>query len=97
MKSITPSMPNDVAQVFAIYPHELKRSLLQIRQWIVQVSSKLALLVPCQTRLIADFKELYPQYEYDKNRALHLNVNQALPEKLIKHFIYLALTYYLKT
>ena len=58
--------------------------------------SKFALLVHCQTRLIADFKECYPQYEYDKNRALLLDSAQPLPEKMIKHFIYLALTYHLK-
>jgi hypothetical protein len=58
--------------------------------------SKFALLVHCQTRLIADFKEVYPHCEYDKNRALLLDSAQPLPEKMIKHFIYLALTYHLK-
>ncbi|WP_340678242.1 DUF1801 domain-containing protein [Paraglaciecola sp.] len=58
--------------------------------------SKFALLVHCQTRLITDFKEVYPQCEYDKNRALLLDSAQPLPEMMIKHFIYLALTYHLK-
>lgn len=59
--------------------------------------SKFALLVHCQTRLIADFKEIYPQYEYDKNRALILDSAEPLPEQTIKHFIYLALTYHIKS
>lgn len=59
-------------------------------------ASQFALLVHCQTRLIADLKEIYPQYQYDKNRAVIADCNQPLPEKMLKHFIYLALTYHLK-
>ncbi|KXI27047.1 DUF1801 domain-containing protein [Paraglaciecola hydrolytica] len=58
--------------------------------------SKFALLVHCQTRLVADFKEVYPDCEYDKNRAFLLDSAQPLPEQIIKHFILLALTYHLK-
>lgn len=53
-----------------------------------------ALLVHCQTRLISEFKTLYPQLNYAKNRAVIFSANQPLPEAMIKHFIVLALTYH---
>lgn len=74
----------------------IKRAGTTLRLSTVKHSdSKIALLVHCQTRLIADFKEMYPQLEYEKNRAVIFDTNQALAESIIKHFIFLALTYHL--
>jgi hypothetical protein len=53
------------------------------------------LYVHCQTRVISEFKSLYSQLHYEKNRAVLFNANQPLPEQIIKHFIELALTYHL--
>jgi len=56
--------------------------------------NKLLISVHCQTSLIAEFKELYPQLKYDGNRSIILDVNNILPVGIIEHFIYLALTYH---
>ena len=57
-------------------------------------SSQYAIYVHCQTTLIAEFKEVYPELDYDGNRAIIFNSKNKLPLKAIKHFIYLALTYH---
>lgn len=54
----------------------------------------LAISVHCQTSLVSDFKQLYPQLKYDGNRSIILNVNTKLPLTAVKHFIYLALSYH---
>ena len=54
-----------------------------------------ALLVHCQSRVISEFKILYPQLHYDKNRAVIFNASEPLPTAIIQHFIHLALTYHL--
>jgi len=53
-----------------------------------------AVYVHCQTSLIADFKEVYPDLKYDSNRAIVLDCSKKFPSKAIKHFIYLALSYH---
>jgi len=54
-----------------------------------------ALLVHCQSRVISEFKILYPQLSYDKNRAIIFSTTDVLPATIIQHFIHLALTYHL--
>lgn len=54
----------------------------------------IALSVHCQTTLVADFKELYPDQEYDKNRSLILDAHSGMPFHVARNFIYLALTYH---
>ena len=54
-----------------------------------------ALLVHCQTRVISEFKILYPQLSYDKNRAVIFKTGDQLPREIIQHFIHLALSYHL--
>lgn len=54
----------------------------------------IALSVHCQTTLVADFKELYPDQRYDKNRSLILDAHSDFPFHVAKNFIYLALTYH---
>ncbi len=57
-------------------------------------SSEYAIYVHCQTTLIAEFKEIYPDYKYEGNRAIIFNVANKPPLKIVKHFIYLALSYH---
>ncbi|VAX01109.1 hypothetical protein MNBD_GAMMA22-2549 [hydrothermal vent metagenome] len=56
--------------------------------------SKYAIYVHCQTTLIAEFKEMYPDNIYDGNRAIIFNTADKLPLEIIKHFIFLALSYH---
>ena len=53
---------------------------------------KVAMSVHCQTSLIADFRQLYPELEYEGNRSLLFDVNFTLPLGTIEHFISSALT-----
>lgn len=54
-----------------------------------------ALYVNCQTSLVEEFRNLYPeQLTFGGNRAVLLSSDDALPEEAIKHCIALALTYH---
>ncbi len=55
---------------------------------------KYAISVHCQTSLVSEFKEVYPELNYDGNRSIILAINRKLPIETVKHFIYLALTYH---
>ena len=57
-------------------------------------NDKYAISVHCQTSLVSEFKEIYPELEYDGNRSLIVNVNDEFPLVKIRHFIYSALTYH---
>ncbi len=57
-------------------------------------NEKYAISVHCQTSLVPEFKEIYPELEYDGNRSLILNINSELPVAKVKHFIFSALTYH---
>jgi len=57
-------------------------------------SDKYAVSVHCQTTLVAEFKEIYSNMEYDGNRSIILDINDHLPLDVVKHFIYSALTYH---
>ena len=47
----------------------------------------------CHTDLIATFRELYPELDYDGNRAILLGARSKVPEDALRHCISLALTY----
>ena len=53
-----------------------------------------AMSVHCQSTLISEFKEVYPELKYDENRSVIFNIKETLPRKTVKHFIYLALSYH---
>ncbi|MCZ6616568.1 MAG: DUF1801 domain-containing protein [Gammaproteobacteria bacterium] len=55
---------------------------------------KCALSVHCQTSLVADFRQIYPELQYDGNRSVLFDVNVKLPLATIEHFISAALTYH---
>lgn len=58
--------------------------------------AKYALSVHCQTSLVAEFKQIYPELNYDGNRSLIMDINSELPLKAAKDFIYMALTYHVR-
>ena len=53
-----------------------------------------AISVHCQTSLISDFRQLYPELRYDGNRSILFDVNAELPQTTVEHFISSALTYH---
>jgi len=58
---------------------------------------KFGIYFNCQTTLIDDFRQLYPQdFEFGGKRALFFKVGQKLPFEPLKHCIALALTYHLR-
>lgn len=54
------------------------------------------LFVHCQTTLIEEFRVAYPDLRYDKNRGLLFDSQQPIQTKVIKQFIYLALTHHIR-
>jgi hypothetical protein len=55
---------------------------------------KCVISVHCQATLISEFKEIYPDLEYDGNRSIIFNMRTTLPIDATKHFISSALTYH---
>ncbi len=55
--------------------------------------ARVALYFICHTDLIATFRELYPELDYDGNRAILLEVRGKFPEDALRHCISLALSY----
>ena len=47
----------------------------------------------CHTDLIATFRDLYPELDYDGNRAILLGTREKIPEDALRHCISLALSY----
>ena len=62
--------------------------------WSEKAPEFYTISVHCQTTLIDRFKEMYPQFEYDGNRSIVLDVDEVIPEQELLHFFYLALTYH---
>ncbi len=62
--------------------------------WKPKNPNQYFLFFHCQTKLVDTFRELYPEIlELDGNRAIVLGVNKAIPQKVIRHCIELAMTY----
>jgi Domain of unknown function (DU1801) len=56
-----------------------------------------ALYVPCQTTLIAGFRERYPAiFSFSGNRAILLSTREQVPQTELRHCIAMALGYHLK-
>jgi Domain of unknown function (DU1801) len=55
---------------------------------------KYAISVHCQTSLVSEFRDIYPELEFDGNRSVIFGVNSDLPLETTKHFISSALTYH---
>jgi hypothetical protein len=56
--------------------------------------TKFAISIHCQTSLMSDFKELYPELEYGGNRSIIFDVSTEFSTEAVRHFIFLALTYH---
>ena len=54
---------------------------------------RVAMYFICHTDLIATFREIYPEMNYEGNRAILLDVRGKLPEDALRHCVSLALTY----
>ena len=52
-----------------------------------------AIYFHCQTYLILNFKEMFPQLKYDVKRAIFFRVDERLPKDVLKMCFYEALTY----
>ncbi len=57
-------------------------------------SGKYAISVHCQTSLVSEFRDMYPELEFDGNRSVIFAANTELPLETATHFISLALTYH---
>lgn len=55
-----------------------------------------AIYTHCQTSLISDFRQLFPQgFKIEGNRAVHLDPDQPLPLDALRLLVHAALTYHL--
>lgn len=61
--------------------------------WKADTPEHIKLLFHCQTKLIDTFRQVYPDLNYEGNRAILLPITFALPDELT-HCIELALTYH---
>lgn len=60
-----------------------------------KTADRFGLYVPCQTTLVADFKQLYGKcFTYNGKRGLLFNPQDTLPLTELQHCITLALTYH---
>ena len=60
----------------------------------VGATGQIALYCHCQTDLVTTFKQLYPGFRYQGNRALLLDQDPMAAEAPLRHCIALALTYH---
>lgn len=56
--------------------------------------SRVAIFVNCQTDLLARYRDLYPNLDFEGDRAVRFPVGKPLPEEEIRHIVGLALTYH---
>ncbi len=62
--------------------------------WKTKTPEQYYLFFHCQTKLVDTFRELYSDsLTFQGNRAIVLNINEALPEKVIRHCLELAMQY----
>ncbi len=54
-----------------------------------------AIYFNCKTSLIETFRAMFPQLEYEGNRAIHFRVEEKMPKKELWECIAMALTYHL--
>ncbi len=63
--------------------------------WQDRSPQSLALYVDCKTTLAETMREIYPtEFEYEKNRGLHLRLDSPLPMQAIEHLARLTFTYH---
>jgi len=65
--------------------------------WHEKSPQTLVLFVDCKTTLSATMREIYPHdFQYESNRALHLQLAARLPDQAIHHLAQLTFTYHRK-
>ncbi len=62
--------------------------------WKASAPSQYALYFNCQTTLVDTFRTLFPELQFEGNRAMVFNVEEPLPEDAVATCIELALTYH---
>ena len=62
--------------------------------WKEKNPEKVAMYLNCQTTLVDTYRSLYPELQYEGNRAVLFDVDRPLPEKALRHCIEMALTYH---
>lgn len=62
--------------------------------WLSKSPFDCALSVHCQTIMLEEFKQAYPECRYDGRRSLLLDYRQPMPTNTVSDFIRMALTYH---
>jgi hypothetical protein len=62
--------------------------------WKEKTPDQYSIYFKCTSKLVETFKQLYPDFRYEKTRAIHFKRGEELAEKELKHCIQLALTYH---
>lgn len=76
------------------YLTTLSKSGTTVRiDWKPKMPNQYAIYVNCKTTLIDTFRSLFPELNYEGNRAIVFNINQKIPENEIRLFINMALRY----
>ena len=77
------------------YLTEASRSGSTVRiGWKTDFPSRYAIYFNCQTTLVDTFRSLYPELNFEGNRALLLNEDDRIDEASVSRCIELALTYH---
>ncbi len=63
--------------------------------WKAKSAEKCGMYLNCQTTLVDTYRTLFPELEFEGNRAVLFDVNEKLPRDTIRRCIELALTYHL--
>jgi hypothetical protein len=78
------------------YLTEKSKSGSTIRMaWKPAKPGQYALYLNCQTTLVDTYRTLFPELQYEGNRAVVFDVDEKLPEESVRRCIELALTYHL--
>lgn len=66
--------------------------------WHAEAPDRLSIYVHCQTTLVETLRMIYPDaFTYEGNRALHMALDQPVPQQAVDHCAFLTLTYHRKT
>ena len=63
--------------------------------WKPKTPNQYAIYLNCKTTLIDTFKALFPELNYEGNRAIVFNINQVIPENAVRQCIRMALKYHI--
>jgi len=77
-------------------PSYLGKNASTVRiDWSEKDPDRYRLYFICNTKLVATFKELYPDtFQYENNRAIAFGLSQTLPIAALKHCLSIALRYH---